>query len=79
MNDCNLLNDMARLASGAAGTVFGMREELQARIRSGAERVLSNFDLVRREEFEAVRVMAETARLENEALKARLDTRDNKS
>ena len=79
MNDCNLLNDMARLASGAAGTVFGMREELQARIRGSAERILSNFDLVRRDEFEAVRVMAETARLESETLKARFDAGDNKS
>lgn len=71
-NDRQMMNDMARLASGAAGTLFGMRDELEARGRAQLERVVARMDLVKREEFEAVRLMAEQARAENEALKVKL-------
>jgi BMFP domain-containing protein YqiC len=50
-----------------------MREEAETMVRSRVERFLSDQNLVTREEFEAVRDMAQKAREENEALKARLD------
>jgi len=49
-----LLEDLARVAQGAAGAFAGMREELETRLKEHAERLLSRMHLVRREEFDAV-------------------------
>ncbi|PJA60651.1 MAG: pyrroline-5-carboxylate reductase, partial [Rhodobacterales bacterium CG_4_9_14_3_um_filter_71_31] len=50
----------------------GMRDEAQTMMRARVERFLADSQLVTREEFEAVRDMAQKAREENEALAARL-------
>ena len=49
-----LLDDMARVANGAAGVASGLREEVGTLVQQRLERVLSGMELVRREEFEAV-------------------------
>ena len=67
-----LLDDLARVASGALGVAAGMRNEAEARLRDQLERVLARFDLVTREEFEVVKAMAVKAREEQEVLTARL-------
>jgi BMFP domain-containing protein YqiC len=67
-----LLDDLARVASGAIGVAAGMREEVEARLRDQFERVLGRMDLVTREEFEAVRAMAIKAREEQEILSERV-------
>ncbi len=67
-----LLDDLARVASGAIGVAAGMREEVEARLRDQFERVLARMDLVSREEFEAVKAMAAKARDEQEVLGERL-------
>ena len=67
-----LLDDLARVASGAIGVAAGMREEVEARLRDQFERVLGRMDLVSREEFEAVRAMAIKAREEQEILSERM-------
>lgn len=67
-----LLDDLARVASGAIGVAAGMREEVEARLRDQFERVLARMDLVSREEFEAVKAMAVKAREEQEVLSERL-------
>jgi BMFP domain-containing protein YqiC len=41
-------------------------------VRNQAEKILRDLDIVKREEFEAVKAMAQIAREENEALKARI-------
>jgi BMFP domain-containing protein YqiC len=63
-----LLDDLARVASGALGVAAGMREEVEARLRDQFARVLGHMELVTREEFEAVRAMAVKAREEQEVL-----------
>ncbi len=67
-----LLDDLARVASGALGAVTGVRNELETRLKEQVERILGHMNLVRREEFDAVRAMAAKARTEQEALEARL-------
>lgn len=69
----HLLDDMAKLASGMAGTLAGMGRELENLVRQQVEKFIGGMDFVRREEFEAVKEMAANARAEVEALKARLD------
>lgn len=69
-----LLDDFARLMTDAAGAAQGVRTEFENAFRAQAERVLNSMDVVQREEFEAVRDMAIRARDENDALKQRIET-----
>jgi BMFP domain-containing protein YqiC len=67
-----LLDDLARVATGALGALTGVREEIEARMRDQFERILGRMNLVRREEFDAVQAMAAKARSEQEALEQRV-------
>jgi BMFP domain-containing protein YqiC len=73
MQTSNLFfDDLAKVASGAASTVVGVRQEIEALVRQRIERLVADFDLVRRDEFEAVKAMAANARAEQERLERRL-------
>ncbi len=67
-----ILDDIARLATDAAGAAQGMRREVETVVKTQIERLLRDLDVVTREEFEAVREMAVLAREENDRLAARL-------
>ena len=67
-----LLDEFAKLMTDAAGAAQGVGKEVHSLVRSQGERVLRDFDVVQREEFEAVKAMAEKARTENAALEARI-------
>jgi BMFP domain-containing protein YqiC len=67
-----LYDEFAKLMNDAAGVAQGMRREFDSVMRTQAERILRDMDIVHREEFEAVKEMARLAREENEALKARI-------
>ncbi len=67
-----LIDDIARLAAGAAGVAASMREEAEILVRQRLERLLASMELVSRDEFEAVKAMAANARNEQEALSERL-------
>jgi BMFP domain-containing protein YqiC len=67
-----LLDEMARLMTDAAGVAQGVRREAETAFRSQMERFIAGMDLVKREDFEVVREMASKARIENEALAARV-------
>ena len=73
-----LLDELAKLMTDAAGAAQGVRREMETAMRSQLERLLNSMDLVKREEFEAVRDMAIKAREENDALAARLDALEKK-
>ena len=68
-----IFDDISKLMTNAAGMAKGVRDEAETAFRSRMERWLSDMDMVTREEFDAVRAMAQKAREENAALKARLD------
>jgi len=70
--DKRILDDLARVASGALSALTGVREEVEARLRDQFQRILDRMNLVRREEFEAVEAMAAKARAEQERLAERL-------
>jgi BMFP domain-containing protein YqiC len=65
-------DEIGRLMNDAAGAAQGVKREFDTMWRSQAEKFLRDMDLVKREEFEAVKDMARLAREENEALKARI-------
>lgn len=65
-------DDLAKLMTSAAGAAQGARREFDTLVQSQMERVLNNMELVKREEFDAVKAMAQKAREENDALSARI-------
>lgn len=73
-----ILDDIARLATDAAGAAQGVRREVETVVKAQIERLLRDLDVVTREEFEAVREMALIAREENDKLSARLAALEEK-
>jgi BMFP domain-containing protein YqiC len=69
-----LLDDLARVASSAMGIATGMRSEAEARLREQFEKIISQMDLVSREEHEVVQAMAQKAREDQEAMAERVET-----
>ena len=65
-------DEIAKLMTNAAGAAQGVRKEVDTLVQAQVERVLNNANVVKREEFEVVRAMAEKARMENEALERRI-------
>lgn len=68
-----IFEDIAQLMTNAMGVAQGARQEAENAMKSLLERWLADRDLVTREEFDAVRAMAQKAREENEALRAALE------
>jgi BMFP domain-containing protein YqiC len=67
-----LLDDLAKVASGAASAVAGVREEVEGLVRQRVERLVADLDLVSRDEFDVAKAMAAKARAEQEKLEQRV-------
>ena len=75
-----ILDDISQLMTNAMGVAQGARDEAETAVKGLLDRWLADRNFVTRDEFEAVRAMAQKAREENEALKARiaaLEARDS--
>lgn len=68
-----VFDDISQLMTNAMGVAQGAKTEAETAMNSMVDRWLASRDFVTREEFDAVRAMAQKAREENDALKARLD------
>lgn len=66
------LDDVSQLMTNAMGVAQGARTEAETAVKSLMDRWLADRDFVTREEFDAVRAMAQKAREENAALEARI-------
>jgi BMFP domain-containing protein YqiC len=66
--DSKLFDDFAKLASGAAGTFLDLKREIEAVVMDKMEKLMGRMQLVKREEFEVVRLMVEQARVEQEKM-----------
>ncbi|MCR9069726.1 MAG: accessory factor UbiK family protein [Rhodobacteraceae bacterium] len=77
-NRNKIVEDLSQLMTNAMGVAQGAREEAETAIKSMMDRWLADRDFVTREEFDAVRAMAQKAREENDVLKARLDAMERK-
>ena len=67
-----MFDEFAKLMTDAAGAADGVKREVETLMKGQAERFMQKMDVVSREEFEAVKAMAQKAREENEALSQRL-------
>ena len=72
-------DDMSQMMTNAMGVAQGARTEAENAMKSMMDRWLADRDFVTRDEFDAVRAMAQKAREENEALKARIEALEGKS
>lgn len=68
-----IMEDIGQLMTNAMGVAQGAKDEAETAIKSVMDRWLADRDFVTRDEFDAVRAMAQKAREENEALKARIE------
>jgi BMFP domain-containing protein YqiC len=65
-------DELAKLATNAAGAAQGVRREIDALVKAQVERVLNDVGVVKREDFDVVRDMAQKAREENDRLHERI-------
>lgn len=68
-----ILDDFSQLFTNAMGVAQGARTEAETAMKGFVDRWLADRDFVTREEFDAVRAMAQKAREENAALLARIE------
>ncbi|MFZ1478193.1 MAG: accessory factor UbiK family protein [Sphingorhabdus sp.] len=68
-----IFDDLAKLATGVAGTVAGMGREVESAFRERNRQWVAGTDLISREEFDAVKQLAANARAEADALKVRVE------
>lgn len=71
-------DDMSQLMTNAMGVAQGAKTEAETAMKGLIDRWMADRDFVTREEFDAVRAMAQKAREENEALAARLAALEGK-
>ncbi|MCB1361233.1 MAG: accessory factor UbiK family protein [Rhodobacter sp.] len=74
-----IFDDLSKLMTNAMGVAHGARTEAETAVKSLMDRWFADRDFVTREEFDAVRAMAQKAREENEALKARIEALEARS
>jgi BMFP domain-containing protein YqiC len=67
-----LYDDLSKLMTNAMGVAQGAKAEAETAMKSLVDRWMADRNFVTRDEFDAVRAMAQKAREENEALKARI-------
>ena len=76
--DNRLFDDLAKVANGALHTMSSVRDEIENRVRERVERWLGEMDMVPREEFDAIKAVAQAARAEQEALTARVEALESR-
>lgn len=73
-----VFDDLSQLMTNAMGVAQGAKDEAATAMSGMVDRWLADRDFVTREEFDAVRVMAQKAREENAALLARIEALEGK-
>jgi hypothetical protein len=73
------MDQVARLMTNAAGAAKGLRDEFSTMAKTRAEKIANDLELVPREEFEAMKAVAMTARAEVDALRIRVQALENQA
>ena len=73
-----IFDDLAKVANSAAGTMVGLKDEIENMVRYRMESFMSDMNIVRRDEFDAVKAMATKARSEQAALERRIEELETK-
>ena len=67
-----IFDDLGRLMNGAAGMADGVRREVETVVKSQAQRFVADMDLVKREDFDALRELVQVQGEEIDALRREL-------
>lgn len=67
-----IFDELGRIMNGAAGVADGLRREVETAVRSQAERFVMDMDLVKRDDFDALRELVQAQGEEIKALRAEL-------
>ena len=65
-----LFDNVGRMMNDAAGVADGMRREVESMVRAQAERFIMDMNLVKREDYDALRELVQRQSAELSALKA---------
>ena len=74
-----LFDDIAKVANSAAGTLFGLKDEIENMVRHRVEGLMTDMNIVTRDEFDAVKAMAAKARSEQERLEKKIKALEMKA
>lgn len=67
-----IFDDLAKVAGGALSALGAVKQEIEGLVRDRVDRFMAEANYVRRDEFEAVKAVAATARAAQEKLEARV-------
>ena len=73
-----ILDDLSKLMTNAMGVAHGAKTEAETAMKGFIDRWMADRDFVTREEFDAVKAMAQKAREENASLLARIEALEGK-
>lgn len=73
-----IMDDVARIAGGAAGFVSGLKRSVRDDLKSRAEEMAERLDLVPRADFERLEAMLMKARAEQQDLQKRVEELEKK-
>lgn len=68
-----ILDDIGRLMNEAAGVADGVRREVETGLKSQMERAVADLDLVKREDYDALRELVQTQSEELAQMRKELD------
>ena len=67
-----IFDDLGRLMNEAAGVADGVRREVETAVKSQTQRFVADMDLVKREDFDALRELVQVQGEEIDALRKEL-------
>ncbi len=77
-DNMKLFEDITRVATGALGSFTEIRHQVKSMVRQAVTQMMSDMDLVTREEFDRVEALARRARDRQEELEKRLNALEGK-
>jgi len=74
-----LFDELGKLMNNAAGVADGVRREVETVVKSQLERMTNDMDLVKREDYDALRELVQLQSAELKALTAEVEALKSKS
>ena len=69
-----IFDELGKLMNNAAGVADGVRREVDTMVKAQLERLVADMELVKREDFDALRELVQTQDTEIQALKAEIES-----
>ncbi|MBN9308889.1 accessory factor UbiK family protein [Devosia sp.] len=73
-----LFDELGKLMNNAAGVADGVRREIETVVKSQLERLVADMNLVKREDYDALRELVQAQSAELKALKTEVETLKSK-